>query len=151
MINKPNLFYLLIFLFLFASQADAKARKGTIIGSLDINTQETGDGAGCIFSTSKAEKDTFVFVERDGFGWMRINDKLKKYKPSSMLVMWPSKKGDKLNRAYKSEQAHLKLDIEVTNGCGEQEDNCAVIYKGNLTLSERGNETVIEVKGHCAD
>jgi hypothetical protein len=121
------------------------------IGSLDINSQETGDGAGCFFFTVENGKEVYVFVERDGYGWIRINDGLEKLAPSSQFVMWPSKSGEKLDRLYRSDRSQVKLAIQVAAGCGEFDDNCAVTYDGTLSVTFKKNRSVMAVNGVCRD
>lgn len=146
-----SLLLILIFSTLIFSKLPiyAKGKKAPSIGSLDINSQETGDGAGCFFALSDSGVETYVFVERDGYGWMRINEKINQFLPDNQFVMWPSKKGKKLNRVYTLNQSIVHLDIEVMTGCGEQEDNCTVIYEGTLNLTIEANESITKVKGHC--
>ncbi len=127
----------------------ARASSAHSIGSLDINSQEAGDGAGCFFYITENNIDSYVFVDRDGYGWIRINNKIEKFKPVKAFFMWTSKKGDKLNRIYTSGQSQVELSVEVTTGCTQYEDNCAAIYGGTLSLHLNGNETVIKVKGKC--
>ena len=127
-----------------------QGREGPLIGPLDINSQETGDGAGCFFAIAEDALDSYVFVDRDGYGWMRIGGEIQKFEPEDELIMWPSRQGDTLNLVHTSDESQVELSIAVSTGCGEREDNCAVEYGGTLTLSVKGVESTTKVKGHCA-
>ncbi len=140
----------LVILIAISQLTIGKARSAPSIGSLDTNNQETGDGAGCFFYKNENNLETLVFVERDGYGWMRVNDTLQKLKPSKAFVMFPSEKGDTLNRIYTSGQSQVELNMKVISGCEKSEDNCAVVYDGTLILHFKGRATVINGKGSCA-
>ncbi len=119
------------------------------IGSLDINSRETGDGAGCFFSIADNDAESYVFLDRDGYGWIRLNTKLEKLNPTNEFIMWPSKKGDTLHIVYKSDKIQVNLNIEVTTGCKESEDNCSVVYEGTLIILTNGKESIVTVQGFC--
>ena len=131
--------------------AISKTRNVPLIGTLDINSQETGGdiGAGCFFYTSKNNTKSYVFVDRAGFAWIHVNNKIEKLKRINEFVMWPSKKGDELDLVYKSDQIQVELSIAVSSGCKEYEDNCATVYDGTLSLYLNDIETVLKVKGRC--
>ncbi len=124
-------------------------KSDSLIGALDINSRETGDGAGCFFNSAENDVESYVFVDRDGYGWIRINNKIEKFKSIKEFIMWPSKKGDTLDLVYKSDHNQVELSFVVSTGCKEAEDNCTVMYDGILTIYFKGNEYVIKVKGSC--
>jgi hypothetical protein len=141
---------ILLILFVISPLIIAKTRGASSIGSIDINNQETGDGGDCFFFITENDVESYIFVDRDGYGWMNVNNKIEKLKPIKEFIMWPSKEGDKLNRIYKSGQLQVKLSVEVIVGCKEYEDSCAVVYDGTLNLHLKDNETIIKIKGNCS-
>lgn len=136
---------------LSASAAAQNRGRPPAIGSLDVDSRETGDGAGCLFSVDEGNAKTYVLVDRDGYGWMRLDGTVEKLVPVPGLVMWPSKEGETLTRTYTSGDRRAELKIEVVTGCAEREDNCAVSYGGTLRLATTEGETLLRVEGRCVD
>ena len=127
----------------------SRAAGSSLVGSLDINDPETGDGAGCFFFLADDEPKIHVLIDRDDHGWVRIDGKIEKLEPARDFVMWPSNTGGKLERTYRSEGTKAELNIEVSTGCGERADNCLVIYEGRLELTHGDNNSTLRVKGNC--
>lgn len=134
-----------------ASAVPQNRTRPPAIGSLDVDSPETGEGAGCFFSVDEGNAKTYVLVDRDGYGWMRLDGEIEKLVPVPGTVMWPSKEGETLTRTYASGDRRAELEAKVVKGCAESEDHCAVSYGGALRLVTTEGETLLSVEGRCVD
>jgi|SRR5215510_1969816 len=112
-------------------------------------------GCGCALALNAADlrNHRYVYIQgMDEPAYINLDGKNVELEPvdSSNKINIPEKIGDRSWETYVAGDVKVRIDWTVTRVCDPKDESCEVTYfKAILTVSRKGQRTIVRTIGHC--